>query len=94
MIEAAPASLLRRELFIQKRTSATQGVPPGRKSHGSVANRATVLWGERDAVLADKFLSDEQTSMLAGFVESKGRTHRTIYLTHANPDHFSASPSC
>lgn len=76
------------ELLIMKRASATQGVPPGKESLSWVANTATVFWGERDALLVDTFLSDEQTSVLADFIESKGRRLRTIYLTHAHPDHF------
>lgn len=87
MTEAGRASLSW-ELFIMKRASATQGVPPGKESLSWVANTATVFWGEQDAVLVDTFLSDAQTSALADFVESKGRTLRTIYLTHAHPDHF------
>lgn len=76
------------ELFIMKRASATQGVPPGKESLSWVANTTTLFWGERDAVLVDTFLSDAQTSVLADFIESKGRTLRSIYLTHAHPDHF------
>ncbi len=76
------------ELFIMERASATQGVPPGKESLSWVANTTTLFWGERDAVLVDTFLSDAQTSVLADFIESKGRTLRSIYLTHAHPDHF------
>ncbi len=88
MMTAAARAPLHWELLIMKRASATQGVPPGKESLSWVANTATVFWGERDAVLVDTFLSDAQTSVLADFIESKGRTLRTIYLTHAHPDHF------
>jgi glyoxylase-like metal-dependent hydrolase (beta-lactamase superfamily II) len=71
-----------------KRASATQGVPPGKESLSWVANTATVFWGVHDSVLVDTFLSDAQTFVLADFIESKGRTLRSIYLTHAHPDHF------
>ncbi len=53
-----------------------------------MANSVTLLWGERDAVLVDTFLSDAHTAELADWIEAKGRTLRTIYLTHAHPDHF------
>ncbi|MBB3348321.1 MBL fold metallo-hydrolase [Sphingomonas sp. BK069] len=76
------------ELLIMKRGSATRGVPPGKEDLSWVANTATVFWGRSDAVLVDTFLSDQQTSALADFIESKRRTLRTIYLTHAHPDHF------
>jgi glyoxylase-like metal-dependent hydrolase (beta-lactamase superfamily II) len=38
--------------------------------------------------LVDTFLSDEQTTELADWIEAKGRTLRTIYLTHGHPDDF------
>ena len=76
------------ELFIRQRSSATQGVPPGKEALTWVANTVTLIWGERDALLVDTFLSDAQTMELADWIEAKGRTLRTIYLTHGHPDHF------
>src|SRR6202171_6398883 len=49
------------ELFIRQRGSATQGVPPGKEALTWVANTVTLIWGERDALLVDTFLSDAQT---------------------------------
>jgi glyoxylase-like metal-dependent hydrolase (beta-lactamase superfamily II) len=76
------------ELFIRQRSSATQGVPPGKEALSWVANTVTLICGERDALLVDTFLSDAQTTELADWIEAKGRTLRTIYLTHGHPDHF------
>lgn len=76
------------QLFIKKRASATQGVPPGKENLSWVANTTTLFWGQRDAVLVDTFLSNAQSAELADWIESKGRTLRTIYVTHAHPDHF------
>src|SRR5258708_9294300 len=76
------------ELFIRRRNSATQGVPPGNDALTWVANTVTLIWGERDALLVDTFLGDAQTTELADWIEAKGRTLRTIYLTHGHPDHF------
>ena len=76
------------ELFIRQRGSATKGVPPGKEALTWVANTATLIWGERDALLVDTFLSDVQTTELADWIVTKGRTLRTIYLTHGHPDHF------
>ena len=76
------------ELFIRQRGSATQGVPPGKEALTWVANTVTLIWGERDALLVDTFLGDAQTTELADWIEAKGRTLRTIYLTHGHPDHF------
>src|SRR5258708_13045405 len=76
------------ELFIRRRGSATQGVPPGKEALTWVANTVTLIWGERDALLVDTFLSDAQTTELADLLEAKVRTLRTIYLTPVHPDHF------
>ena len=65
------------ELFIRQRGSATQGVPPGKEALTCVANTVTLIWGERDALLVDTFLSDAQTTGLADWTEAKGRTLRT-----------------
>jgi glyoxylase-like metal-dependent hydrolase (beta-lactamase superfamily II) len=80
--------MLHWELFIRQRGSATQGVPPGKEALTWVANTVTLIWGERDALLVDTFLSDAQTTELADWIEAKGRTLRMIYLTHGHPDHF------
>ena len=69
------------ELFIRQRGSAAQGVPPGKEALTWVANTVTLIWGERDALLVDTFLGEAQTTELADWIEAKGRTLRTIYLT-------------
>jgi L-ascorbate metabolism protein UlaG (beta-lactamase superfamily) len=53
------------KLFIKKRASATQGVPPGKDELKWVANTTTLIYGEQDALLVDTFLSDAQTADLA-----------------------------
>lgn len=81
-------SKLQWELFIRKRGSATQGVPPGKEELTWVANTVALFWGERDAVLIDTFLSDVHTAELADWIAEKGKTLRTIYVTHGHPDHY------
>lgn len=88
MDENVTATKLHWELFIKKRASATQGVPPGKEDLTWVANTVTLLWGEHEAVLVDTLLSDAQNEELADWIETKGRKLRTIYLTHAHPDHI------
>lgn len=88
MVEALQTSSLSWELFIRKRASATQGVPPGKEHLTWVANTVTLLWGDRYAILVDTFLGDTQNAELADWIESKGRRLEAIYLTHAHPDHF------
>jgi glyoxylase-like metal-dependent hydrolase (beta-lactamase superfamily II) len=53
-----------------------------------VANTTTLIYGERDALLVDTFLSNEQTADLADWIAASERRLSTIYITHGHPDHF------
>ena len=75
-------------LEIARRASATQSTPPGRDDLKWVANTTTLVCGERDALLVDTFLSDEQTAQLADWIAASERRLSTIYITHGHPDHF------
>ena len=55
------SSPLQWKLFIRRRASATQDTPPGRDELKWVANTATLIYGERDALLVDTFFSETQT---------------------------------
>src|SRR5271154_2964623 len=76
------------KLFIRRRASATQGTPPGKEDLKWVANTTTLIYGERDALLVDTFLSNEQTAELADCIAASGRRLSMIYITHGHPDHF------
>jgi glyoxylase-like metal-dependent hydrolase (beta-lactamase superfamily II) len=89
MAEASQdSSPLQWKLFIRRRASATQGTPPGKDELKWVANTATLIYGARDALLIDTFLSETQTAELADWIAGFGKRLRTIYITHAHPDHF------
>jgi glyoxylase-like metal-dependent hydrolase (beta-lactamase superfamily II) len=89
LIDGASVSQpLQWKLFIRKRASATQGVPPGKDDLKWVANTTTVIHGEQKGLLVDTFLSDAQTAELADWVAATGKRLSTIYITHAHPDHF------
>jgi len=45
------------QLLIKKRAGVTQGVPPGKEDLAWVTNTVTLIYGERDALLVDTFLS-------------------------------------
>lgn len=81
-------SQLRFELMIKRRESATRGTPPGKENLKWVSNAITLIYGERDAVLIDTFLSEAQTLELVDWIKGHGRNLKTIYVTHGHPDHF------
>ncbi|MEV0716613.1 MBL fold metallo-hydrolase [Asanoa sp. NPDC050611] len=49
---------------------------------------ATLIHGDREAVLVDALLTDQQGHDLADWVEASGRELTTIYVTHGHGDHF------
>ena len=53
-----------------------------------VANSSTLIYGERDAVLVDTFLTIEQSQALLNWVVASGKNLAAIFLTHAHGDHF------
>ena len=52
------------------------------------ATASTLIYGDKDAVLVDAYLTTKQTSALADWVASKGRNLTTIYITHGHGDHW------
>ena len=82
------SSPLEWKLFIRKRASATQGTPPGLDDLKWVANTATLIYGEHEAVLVDTLLSQAHTAELADWIADSGKRLTTIYITHPHADHF------
>src|SRR3984885_5356746 len=62
--------------------------PPAIKETFFQAMAATLIYGARDAVLVDAFMTIKQASALADWVASKGKTLTTIYITHGHGDHW------
>jgi glyoxylase-like metal-dependent hydrolase (beta-lactamase superfamily II) len=79
---------LRYKVFTATRPGLNRDVPPGKESLMWVANSATLIYGERDAVLVDTFLTVEQCNGLADAIVASGKTLKAIYITHAHGDHF------
>jgi glyoxylase-like metal-dependent hydrolase (beta-lactamase superfamily II) len=52
------------------------------------AMASTLIYGNKDAVLVDAYLTTKQTSALADWVASKGKNLTTIYITHGHGDHW------
>src|ERR1700738_5598782 len=79
---------LKWKLLTKKRGSSTQGLPPGKEDLAWVTNTVTLIYGERDAVLVDTFLSLQHSKELLDWVAESGKNLTTIYITHAHGDHF------
>ena len=76
------------KILTKKRGSATHGLPPGKEDLAWVTNTVTLIYGERDAVLVDTFLSEQHSKELLDWVVESGKNLTTIYVTHAHGDHF------
>ena len=71
-----------------KRQGLTRDLPPGKEQWTWVPTSATLVHGERDAVLVDTFLTIEQSDALVKWVAASGKNLTTIYVTHGHGDHF------
>lgn len=70
------------------RGSSTKGLPPGEEDLARVTNTVTLIYGQRDAILVDTFLSVQHSEELVDWVVESGKNLTTIYITHAHGDHF------
>src|SRR5258707_12890448 len=75
-------------VYVTKRPGLNRALPPGYGSLSWVPNSSTLIYGERDAVLVDTFLTGEASQALADWVVASGKNLTTIYLTHGHGDHF------
>jgi glyoxylase-like metal-dependent hydrolase (beta-lactamase superfamily II) len=67
---------------------ATTDLPPGYSRRGWAPTTSTLITGQRDAVLVDTFITEEEAVALGDWVETSGKTLKTIYVTHGHGDHF------
>jgi glyoxylase-like metal-dependent hydrolase (beta-lactamase superfamily II) len=82
----APA--LRCKVFTITRPGRGGDMPPGKESLMWIANSSTLIYGKRDAVLVDTFMTMEQCNGLADAIVASGKTLKAVYVTHGHPDHF------
>jgi glyoxylase-like metal-dependent hydrolase (beta-lactamase superfamily II) len=66
----------------------TTDLPPGYSRRGWAPTSSTLITGQRDAVLVDAFITEEEAVALGDWVETSGKTLKTIYITHGHGDHF------
>ena len=82
------APTLRYKVFTITRPGRGGDMPPGKESLMWIANSATLIYGERDAVLVDTFMTVAQCNGLADAIVASGKSLKAIYITHGHPDHF------
>ena len=83
------AARLEYQVFTAKRPAGlSRDLPPGYESLAWVANSATLIYGKRDAVLVDTFLTIEENVKLADEIAATGKNLTYIYVTHGHGDHF------
>jgi glyoxylase-like metal-dependent hydrolase (beta-lactamase superfamily II) len=73
----------------------TPGIPivtsdllPGMKQAMFQAIASTLIYGKRDAVLVDAFMTVKQADALVDWVVASGKNLTTIYITHGHGDHW------
>jgi glyoxylase-like metal-dependent hydrolase (beta-lactamase superfamily II) len=79
---------LKWDVLVTNRPGLVRGLPPGKEQWTWVPTSATLIFGQRDAVLVDAFLTIEQAAGLVEWVEASGKNLTTIYVTHGHGDHF------
>lgn len=62
--------------------------PPAIQETYFQAMAATLIYGARDGVLVDAFMTTKQANALADWVASKHKNLTTIYVTHGHGDHW------
>ena len=67
---------------------ATSDLPPGMKQAMFQAIASTLIYGKRDAVLVDAFMTVKQADALVDWVAASGKNLTTIYITHGHGDHW------
>ena len=85
---AATGNDLQWDVLTIKRPGLTRDLPPGKEDLMWVANSSTLIYGKRDAVLVDTFLTTEQSRTLLDRVVASAKNLIAIYITHGHGDHF------
>src|SRR3989454_3421987 len=68
--------------------TVTSDLPPGTKQQMWSPISSTLIYGKRDAVLVDAFITVEQAGALVDWVAASGKNLTMIYATHGHGDHF------
>src|SRR5262245_8057993 len=66
----------------------TRDMPAGVRETYFQAIASTLIYGVRDAVLVDAFMTVKQAKALADWVGARRKNLTTIYITHGHGDHW------
>ena len=85
----APADLTIEVYTSPTRTFVSAVTPqgPGDEATWSPTS-ATLIYGDRDAILVDTPATYDQVDALADWIDTKGRRLSRIYITHGHGDHW------
>lgn len=75
------------EVYTERREGLTRDLPPGNEEWRWVANTATLIVGEHEAVLVDTFATIAQNERLIEWIRSHDIPLAAVYLTHGHGDH-------
>src|ERR1700753_730005 len=68
--------------------AVSDDLPPGELRRMWSPTAATLIHGERDAVLVDPLMTSAEGEDLAGWIAATGKNLTTIFVTHSHGDHF------
>src|SRR5512142_3206261 len=68
--------------------AVSDDLPPGELRRMWSPTAATLICGERDAVLVDPLMTAAEGEDLAGWIAASGKNLTTIFVTHGHGDHF------
>jgi glyoxylase-like metal-dependent hydrolase (beta-lactamase superfamily II) len=89
MEQTSEIALLNWDVFVTPGVPiVTRDLPPGVNEAYFQAMASTLIYGTRDAVLVDAFMTVKQANALADWVAAKGKNLTTIYITHGHGDHW------
>src|SRR5215218_6510458 len=67
---------------------ATSDLPPGMKQAMFQAIASTLIYGKRDAVLVDAFMTVKQADALVDCFVASSKNLITFYITNGNGEHW------
>ena len=87
--ESSPSTHLKWDVFVTPSIPVvTTDLAPGEHERPWPPISSTLIYGLRDAVVVDSFITLEQARAQADWIGSTGKNLTTIYATHGHGDHF------